>query len=434
MRFMQKPELLAPAGNLEKLKVALDYGADAFYLGMPPFSMRGRTNNFMTEQLVSGAEMIRKAGKTFYVTANIYPRGGKIDAFKNHIKFLRENVKPDAVIVADAGVFEIFREFYPEVALHMSVQANLLNYKAVEFWYKQGATRVILPRELTLEEIRQIHKKVPRVELEFFVHGAICMAFSGRCLLSNYMTGRDSNQGMCAHSCRWEYKVHDELSREERIAQLNNEDEKGAFYLEEAKRPGEFMKVEEDEEGTYFMNSKDMCAIDLLEDLWKAGVCSFKIEGRNKTEYYLATVVKAYRKAIDDMVAGKKFDKNLLEEIQKTSNRGFIPGFLPGFNAGGGSVSLFSRDEWKPGILFAGIVIGKVQGKKDLYEVEIRNRLERGREIEIMTPNSLKKMKLEKMFDLEGAEIEIAHGGTGRKILKLVPGLKENTMVRVRVG
>jgi len=222
---MKKPELLVPAGNLEKLKIGLQYGADAFYLGLPAFSMRSRINNFTEEQLIEGVDLIRKAGKTFYMTLNIYPRGNKVDAFKKHIEFVRDKVKPDALIVADPGVIELVKEIYPDAVLHLSVQANVLNYRAVEFWQKAGVSRVILPRELMLTEIQEINEKVPDMELEMFVHGAICVAYSGRCLLSAYMTGRDANQGICAHSCRWKYR------------------------LEEEKRPGEYMPIEEDEHG-----------------------------------------------------------------------------------------------------------------------------------------------------------------------------------------
>lgn len=189
-----------PAGNLEKLKVGLQYGADAFYMGMPSFSMRSRINNFDEKSVIEGVKMIRKAGKKFYVTINIYPRGNKVDAFKKHLKFLSEKMKPDGVILADPGVLEMVKEYAPKLPIHMSVQANVLNYKAVQFWQKRGATRVILPRELLLSEIKEIHEKVPNMELEFFVHGAICVAYSGRCLLSAYMTGRDANQGICAHN------------------------------------------------------------------------------------------------------------------------------------------------------------------------------------------------------------------------------------------
>jgi putative protease len=405
---MEKLELLVPAGNLEKLKVGLEYGADAFYLGVPAFSMRSRVNNFTQESLIEGVRLIRKAGKKFYMTLNIYPRGNKVDAFIHHIKFVRDKIKPDAIIVADVGVFELVKEHYPSAEIHISVQANVLNYRAVEFWQKQGATRIILPRELMLAEIKQMREKVPKMELEFFVHGAICVSYSGRCLLSAYMTGRDANQGACAHSCRWKYRV------------------------EEEKRPGEYMPIEEDEHGTYIMNSRDMCLLPYLKELVEAGVCSFKVEGRNKTEHYLATVTKAYRKAIDDMMAGREFDENLVDEVKKSANRGFIPGFLFGF-PGEGHI-YYEKNAPISTHKFIGIVKKcKVLGEKDLYEVEIRNRLENGQEIEIMTPDDQFSMKVKEIFDLQGEPVDIIHGGAGNKILKLKKGLPEGAILRIKV-
>lgn len=399
------PELLVPAGNMDKLKIGLMYGADAFYLGMPSFSMRSRINNFDDKSLLEGVKLIRKAGKAFYVTMNIYPRGNKVDAFKKHILFVKEKVKPDAIIVADPGVLEMIKEFYPEAVLHLSVQANVLNYRSVRFWQKQGVKRIILPRELMLSEIKEIHEKVPGMELEMFVHGAICVAYSGRCLLSLYMTGRDANQGICAHSCRWKYR------------------------LEEEQRKGEYMPIEQDEHGSYIMNSKDMCLLPYLKDLVDAGVCSFKVEGRNKTEYYLATVTRAYRRAIDDMLAGRKFDENLYDEVKKAANRGFIPGFLFGF-PGNESIS-YDKSSPNSEYEFVGIVrkVG-FKGKKDLYVVEMRNRLEKGQEVEVMMPKEQFSVKVSDIFDLEGEDVGIAHGGDGEKVLKLCEGVKVDAILR----
>ncbi len=402
---MKKPELLVPAGNIEKLKIGLQYGADAFYLGLPAFSMRSRINNFTKDNLVEGVKMIRKAGKTFYMTMNIYPRGNKVDAFIKHLKFVREKVKPDALIVADPGVMDLIKEYYPEACIHMSVQANILNYRAVKFWQKQGVSRVILPRELMLTEIREIHEKVPDMELEFFVHGAICVAYSGRCLLSAYMTGRDANQGICAHSCRWKYR------------------------LEEEKRPGEYMPIEEDDQGTYIMNSKDMCLLPYLKDLVEAGICSFKVEGRNKTEHYLATVTKAYRKGIDDMIEGREFDESLLEDVKKAANRGFIPGFLFGFP---GDDNIYYKEN-APIQTYKFIGVVKEREKGGLYKVEIRNRLEKGEEIEVMTPNKNLIVKAENLYDLEGEELETVHGGAGEKLLNLKGDFPPGTMIRSKI-
>ncbi len=411
----KRPELLLPAGNLSKLKVGLAYGGDAFYMGFTPFSLRCNDNGFSMDELVEGVKLIRERGKVFYLTMNLFPRSEKIDVLKKHILFVKKEIRPDALIVADPGVFEMVREYYPEAVIHMSVQANISNYRAVDFWWKQGAKRVILPRELTLKDIRDIHAKVPDMELEFFVHGAICMAYSGRCMLSNYMTGRDSNQGACSHSCRWKYKV-----------------------LEEEKRPGEFYEVQEDESGTYFMNSKDNCMLPYLKDLIEAGICSFKIEGRNKTEYYLSTVAKAYKKAIDDVMEGKDFDETLLDEVAKTANRGFIPGYLFGF-PGNYNDTYFEDSSPMQTHKFAGIVTGGVPRRDhaglqsdDLYEVDIRNRLDSGDEVEIMTPEEQFILKIDEMFDLEGNRLESVHGGAGDRVLKLKKGIPEGSMIRIK--
>ena len=432
---MKMPEVVVPAGNLAKLKIGLQYGADAFYLGMPSFSMRSRINNFTEESLLEGVELIRKAGKVFYLTMNIYPRGNKVDAFIKHIKYVREKLKPDAIILADPGVMELVKEYYPEAVIHMSVQANILNYRSVDFWHKQGAERIILPRELMLSEINEIHEKVPKVELETFVHGAICMAYSGRCLLSNYMTGRDSNQGICAHSCRWKYRLHNDESLQKRVEELKEKADKqeDQIYLEEEKRPGEFMATEEDEHGTYIMNSKDMCLLPHLKELIDAGVCSFKIEGRNKTSYYLSTVVKAYRKAIDDAMQGKDFDENLIDQVKKTANRGFIPGFLFGFPGKGDDVH-YKENAPIQTHKFMGIIREiNVNGEKDLYEVDVRNRLSKGQVVDVMTPEDEFELEVSEMFDLQGEPLDDVHGGAGNKLLRLCDGIPVGGMVRVKI-
>ncbi|MBI5754117.1 U32 family peptidase C-terminal domain-containing protein [Candidatus Peregrinibacteria bacterium] len=434
----KKPELLLPAGNLSKLKIGLQYGGDAFFLGFSPFSLRCNDNGFTQDDLLEGVKLIRDTGKQFYMTMNIYPRSEKMEAIKKHLEFVRKEVKPDALLIADPGVFELVREYYPQAVIHMSVQANILNYRGVDFWRKQGASRVILPRELTLKDIKDIHEKVPGIELEFFVHGAICMAYSGRCLLSNYMTGRDSNQGACSHSCRWKYKVLDEKGvkkREEELASGERswqtaigEIRSKTMYLEEEKRPGKFYKVEEDDHGTYFMNSKDNCLLPYLKELAEAGICSFKVEGRNKTEYYLATVAKAYRQAVDDLMVGKKFDEKLLAEVGKTASRGFIPGYLFGYPDDNDTnhERSSSMQDWK----FVGIVAGR--SHDGLYEIAVRNRLDKGREIEIMTPDDQFTLRVEEMFDLDGKEVTAIHGGAGNRLLRLRKGLPVGAMLRVK--
>jgi U32 family peptidase len=408
-------ELLLPAGDMDKLKFALKYGADAVYMGTGPFSMRSRFNNFTEETFLEGARLVREAGKKLYVTVNIHVRNNKVDAFKKHFEFLRDKVKPDALIIADTGLIQLAKEIYPDAVLHLSVQANAMNYKAVEFWRDQGVARVILPRELMLDEIEEIHQRVPEMELEAFVHGAICVAYSGRCLLSAYMTGRDANQGICAHSCRWKYQVK------------SGNDE---FFLEEEKRPGEFMPIEEDDHGTYIMNSRDNCLIEYLGRLRDAGICSFKIEGRNKTIYYLSTVAKTYRKAIDDLEAGREFDPGLLEELQRVSNRGYIPGFMKGFP--GKDNVYFEKQAPDAMCKFVGVVreVGSF-GEDDLYRIQVRNKVEVGQEIEVVTPGGENvRVVISEMQNLEKGQVDVAHGGDKDVYFRLEKGVPEMALLR----
>lgn len=400
---MNKPELILPAGSLDKLRIAYQYGGDACYMGLPPFSLRARENQFEKESFKEAFRIARDLGKKIYVTLNIYPHNSKIDALEKHIKDLAK-LKPDALICADPGVISMVKEFYPGAKIHISVQANAVNYRTVQFWKDQGASRVILPRELLIDEIREIHKMVPDIELECFVHGAICVSLSGRCLLSNYLTMRDPNQGSCAQSCRWKYRV-----------------------LEEVERPGEYMPIDEDEHGTYLFNAKDLCALPSLKELADAGVCGFKVEGRSKTVYYLATVAKVYRKAIDDMVAGRDLDKGLMEAIMKTSNRSFTPGFLK--KRFSENSICYDRNAPVSEYQFVGIVRGK---KGDLYEVELKNRIVKGSEIEIMTPADEFSQKLEEIFDEEGGSLEEAHGGHKNVFVKLCRKVPLGTILRQR--
>ena len=404
----EKLELLLPAGDMDKLGFALEYGADAVYMGIPPFSMRSRHNNFDEKSFLEACKLVRERGKKIYVTVNIFPRNNKIPAFEKHLKFLSDKAKPDALIIADPGLIELAKEVCPEIPLHLSVQANALNYKAVGFWQKQGVQRVILPRELMLKEIQEIHEKVPEMELEAFVHGAICVAYSGRCLLSAYMTGRDANQGICAHSCRWKYRVH----------------------LEEEKRPGEFMPIEEDEHGTYIMNSKDNCLIEYLAKLRDAGVQSFKVEGRNKTVYYLSAVARAYRKAIDDLEAGREFDRGLIDELAKVSNRGYIPGFLEGFP--GNDNIHFEENLPISESKFVGIVReDRALGQDDLYRIEVRNRVEVGDKVEvIVSDGAVTEVKIAEMLTLGEEKVDVAHGGDKDVYFRLKKGIPIRALLR----
>jgi putative protease len=400
---MLKPELIVPGGSPEKMDFAFTYGADTVYMGLTGFSMRSRVNDFDKESLKKAVEKAHKLGKKIYVTVNIYPHNSKIDVFREHIKYLSE-IKPDALIVADPGVFSLIKEEYPDAKIHISVQANCINYKDVEFWQKQDAKRVVLPRELSLNEIREIHEKVPGMELEAFVHGAICVAYSGRCLLSQYMTHRDANQGICAQSCRWKYKT----------------------YLEEEMRPGEFMPIEEDENGSYLLNSRDICALPYLRDLKEAGVCGFKIEGRSKSIYYLSTVTNVYRRAVDDIESGRDYDPSLMTELLKTANRGFSPGFLKG---------TYTHEDIhyeKNEPLQTHKFIGVVRDHKGL--TEIRNRIKAGDEVEVFTPDETFKTKVKEIIDEDGNALEAAHGGAGERILKFCRKVPEGAFLRKNIS
>lgn len=304
---MKKPELLAPAGNLEILKVALLYGADAVYLGGEEYGLRANAKNFNIEQIEEGVKFAHELGKKVYVTVNILAHNDDLKGIDEYIKKLYE-INVDAVIIADPGIFSIACEVAPKLEKHISTQASTTNYKAIEFWNKLGATRVVPARELSIKEITEIKKILPNVEIEAFVHGAMCISYSGRCLLSNYFTKRDANRGNCAHACRWKYKIVEET------------------------RPNEYLPIVEEERGTYIFNSKDLCMINNIPDLVNAGVDSFKVEGRMKTEYYVANVIRAYRKAIDDYFEDeKKYNDSkeiYMNMIKKASYRDFTTGFF----------------------------------------------------------------------------------------------------------
>ncbi len=383
-----KPELLLPAGDMEKLKIAFQYGADAVYAGVPVFSLRARENMFSIESVKEAVDYAKSLNKKIYLTLNIYPRNYKIPVLKNALRPLAD-LKPDAFIMADPGVIMLSKEICPEIPVHLSVQQNNVNWASAQFWHKQGIERIILSREISLKEVKEIHEKNPTLELEFFVHGSICMAYSGRCLLSNYMTYRDANQGTCAHSCRWKYKV---------------------YALEEEERPGQFMPIEEDEHGAYIMSSKDLCLIEYLKDLKEAGVCSFKVEGRNKTPYYVATVAKTYRRAIEDMEAGRPFDESLFDELAKTSNRGFIPGFLidnPQEKAQQYEKRITSQTHE-----FVGIIRETVeQNGRHYAKMEVKGRLDAPAKVEVMTPDDLFEVTLEEFIDPFGHSQKVVHPG-----------------------
>lgn len=382
---MKKPELLAPAGNLEKLKIAIIYGADAVYLGGENFGLRAGAKNFTLKQLTEGIKFAHDREKRIYLTLNIIPHNEDLVGLPEYIAKLK-GLDLDAVIISDPGVLKIVKNIIPEMEVHLSTQASTTNYVAVNFWYEQGVSRIILARELSLEEIKEIIKKSPPdMKIETFIHGAMCISYSGRCLLSNYMVSRDANRGDCAHSCRWRY------------------------YLMEETRPGEYFPVYEDEKGTYFFNSKDLCMIEHIPSLIEAGISVFKIEGRMKSSYYVATVVKAYRHLIDSYFSQPKTyfcDEKWLDEIKKVSHRYFTTGFY--FAKPGGEEQRYDSSAYIKTYDFVGLVL-EYDADNQIATIEQKNRIFIGDEIEIFGPNDdFFIQKIEKMWDEEWEEIEVA--------------------------
>jgi putative protease len=424
------PELLAPAGSFEKEQYAFAYGADAVYAGVPMFSLRARENQFAVNEVKEAIAYARKLKKKIYLTTNIYAHNIKVKPFLTALDEMVK-LKPDAFIMSDPGLIMLAREKYPEIVIHLSTQANTVSWAQARFWYQYlGVQRIILSRELTLSEIAEIHKQVPEVELEVFVHGSICVAYSGRCLLSSYFTGRDPNQGVCAHSCRWQYQIlkEKETKRGEYIRE-NYQEIMGQYYLEEKERPGELLPIDEDEYGTYIMNSRDLCAIEYLRDLMGAGVISFKIEGRSKTLNYLATVVKTYRQAIDLVVLNKKIPKTLFNELTSVSNRGYIPGFLIGNLQD--KAQEYTAQSYQTH-LFVG-VIRKFDNKKQEVEIEMKNRIDLGEEIEFMMPGGSFTQTVQEMWyadDPKREKLGVAHGGHKNVVLKVDKKVSEFALVR----
>lgn len=380
---MKKPELLAPAGNMEKLKMALLYGADAVYLGGKAFGLRAFGGNFTNEELQEAVDFAHKLGKKIYVTVNIFPHNSDIAKLPAYLTFLNE-IKVDAILVADLGVFTLAKEYASDVELHISTQANNTNWAAVNAWAELGASRVVLAREMSLEEVKEIREKCS-VELEMFVHGAMCISYSGRCLMSNYLTGRDANRGSCAQPCRWNYA------------------------LVEEKRPGQYFPVLEDERGTYIFNSKDMCLLPYLPDVIASGVDSLKIEGRMKSVHYAASVVKAYREAIDSYFAApEQFEvkKEWVEELDKVSHRAYTTGFYYGRPTE--KDQIYGTSSYTQTSDFVGLVLDYDE-KTGFATVEQRNNMKVGQEIEIFQPHLAGyRQILQEMYNDEGEAIQVA--------------------------
>ncbi len=422
---LKTPELLAPAGSLTMLETAFAFGATAVYAGQPRYSLRVRNNDFgELATLQRGIERAHALGHKFYLVSNIYPHDNKLKSYVANMNPVIA-LKPDAMIMSDPGLIAMAREAWPEMEIHLSVQANTVNSAAVKFWKSVGIARVILSRELSLDQVAHIRQECPDTELEVFVHGALCIAYSGRCLLSGYFNHRDANQGSCTNSCRWDYKtlqgVEDasgdiltqaaarvreqgEMSPAEAAAAHPS----GVYLLEESQRPGSFMPVEEDEHGTYVMNSKDLRAIEHVKRLVDIGIDSLKIEGRTKSPYYVSRTAQAYRKAIDDAVAGREMDPALLGQLEGLANRGYTSGFfqrhtpeatqnyLRGYSESGRS--LYVGDA---------IVFDSARG---LVQVNARNKFSVGDKLEIIHPTGNFDVQITRMENLDGEPVQAALG------------------------
>ena len=430
----RSPELLLPAGSLAKMHAAFDFGADAVYAGQPRYSLRARNNEFSTlETLATGISDAHARGKLFFVASNIFPHNAKL---KTYLRDMEPVValKPDAMIMADPGLIMMVRDKWPDLPIHLSVQANAVNWADVKFWQRMGLTRVILSRELSLDEVEEIRQQCPDMELEVFVHGALCIAYSGRCLLSGYFNHRDPNQGTCTNSCRWDYKMknaHEDASGD--LAHLPQEkiefDYQQALeqanqsfsalgemprhpladrpYLTEVSgRPGQLMPIIEDEHGTYIMNSKDLRAVEHVERLVKIGVDSLKIEGRTKSRYYVARTAQVYRRAIDDAVAGRPFNLDLLGELQGLANRGYTDGFYQRHHTQEhqnylSGVSETHRSQY----------VGDVSSiDGEWAQIEVKNRFAVGDRLEVIHPGGNEVLTLDRMLSVDGEPIAVAPG------------------------
>jgi putative protease len=405
---MSRTELLSPAGNLNNLRYALAYGADAVYAGMPRYSLRVRNNDFhKLENLASGIEATHAVGKQFYLASNGLPHNAKIKTFLADMEPVIA-LGPDALIMADPGLILMVRERWPEMPIHLSVQANTMNYASVRFWQQQGISRVILSRELSLDQIEEIRQHCPEMELEVFVHGALCIAYSGRCLLSGYFNHRDANQGTCTNACRWDYKVREGKLDDSGDISAVESPARQVYLLEESSRPGSQMPIEEDEHGTYIMNSRDLRALEHVERLVNIGVKSLKIEGRTKSHYYVARTSQIYRRAIDDAEAGRPFDASQLGRLENLSNRGYTDGFLqrhPDQDYQNYLESQSSSCRQR----FVGALTG-YDRDSGMARIDVRNRFAVGDELELILPAGNRSFRLEEMRDMHGNPLTVAPG------------------------
>lgn len=440
-----RPELLAPAGSLDMMRTAFAYGADAVYAGQPRYSLRVRNNSFgKLDVLAAGIAEAHAAGKAFYLVANIYPHNSKIRTFEEDMAPVID-MKPDALIMADPGLMMMVRERWPDMDIHLSVQANTTNYASVRFWQSMGVKRIILSRELSLDEVAEIRDACPDMELEVFVHGALCIAYSGRCLLSGYFNHRDPNQGSCTNSCRWDYKLHEAGENAAGDVQscgntpLGNPTDFGTvgtalgsalgggprhiggskvWLLEEGSRPGELMPIEEDEHGTYILNSKDLRAIEHVQRLVEIGIDSLKIEGRTKSPYYVARASQGYRRAIDDAVAGRPFDIRLLGELEGLASRGYTDGFYQRHHTPEHQNYLRGHSESGRSLLVGEVI--SFDDARGLAEVEVKNRFAVGDKLEFLLPSGNLSATIERIEQADGTSLPLVPG-SGRRVWLPLP-------------
>lgn len=398
---MKKIELLAPAGSLEKCTYAFLYGADAVYAGIPDFSLRVKENTFSFADIAAGINFAHQQGKKFYLTINIYAHNRHLVNLPAFVKKIK-NLKPDALIVSDPGILQIIKKVWPKAVIHLSTQANCTNWQAAKFWYEQGVSRIILAREVSLKEIQEIHKKVPKLELEAFIHGAMCLAYSGRCVLSAALSNRSANLGDCSQPCRWQYNLMEE------------------------KRPGEYLPIEEDQHGTYILSSQDLCMIEYLNELKKSGVCSLKIEGRNKSIFYLATIVKSYRKVLANQWSAKKGKLEILKVATRKLHTGFFFG-----------VEAKQDEQLRRGLApykFVGEVIN-FDAKKKIATIKVHNEIKLNNKIEFVGPNDEFSMKITKIINHNtGEEMSAAYGGAQHIIdFKINKKITKNYLLRIKI-